>query len=64
MQEGTYSNRHIMLFLNSNAPLRTDENFNNRIQEDHHTRVSPFESIQLSMVSQFPLDDSASSSCV
>lgn len=55
MQEGTYSNRH-MLFLESTAPLRTDENFKNRIQEDHHTGVSAFESIQLPMVSRFPLD--------
>lgn len=56
MQEGTYLNHH-MLFLESNAPLRTDENFKNRTQEDHHTGVSPFESIiQLSMVSRFPLD--------
>lgn len=55
MQEGTYSNHH-MLFLESTAPLRTDANFSNRVQEDHHTGVSPFESIQLSMVSRFPLD--------
>lgn len=55
MQEGTYSNHH-MLFLESTAPLRTDEDFKNRIQEDHHTGVSPFESIQLPMVSRFPLD--------
>lgn len=55
MQEGTYSNHH-MLFLESTAPLRTDQNFKNRIQEDHHTSVSPFESIQLPMVSRFPLD--------
>ncbi|KYN10883.1 hypothetical protein ALC57_16983 [Trachymyrmex cornetzi] len=55
MQEGIYSNHH-MLFLESTAPLRTDLNFNNRVQEDHHTGVSPFESIKLGMVSQFPLD--------
>lgn len=55
MQEGTYSNHH-MLFLESTAPLRTDLNFNNRVQEDHHTGVSPFESIKLGMISQFPLD--------
>jgi len=44
MQEGIYSNRH-MLFLESTAPLRTDQNFNDRVQEDHHTGVSPFKSI-------------------
>jgi len=44
MQEGTYLNHH-MLFLESNALLRTDENFKNRTQEDHHTGVSPFKSI-------------------
>ncbi|XP_070516695.1 uncharacterized protein [Cardiocondyla obscurior] len=56
MQEGTYSNHH-MLFLESTALLRTDQNFKNRTQEDHHTGVSPFESIiQLPMVTRFPLD--------
>lgn len=55
MQEGTYSNHH-MLFLESTAPLRSDQDFSNRVQEDHHTGVSPFESIQLPMVSRFPLD--------
>lgn len=55
MQEGTYSNHH-MLFLESTATLRTDENFYNRVQEDHHIGASPFESIQLPMVSRFPLD--------
>jgi len=55
MQEGTYSNYH-MLFLEFNASLRTDENFKNRAQEDHHTGISPFELIYLPMVSRFPLD--------
>ncbi|XP_011684334.1 PREDICTED: uncharacterized protein LOC105447823 [Wasmannia auropunctata] len=54
-QEGTYCNHH-MLFLESTASLRTDQNFKDRVQEDHHTGVSPFELIHLPMVSRFPLD--------
>ncbi|XP_025264908.1 uncharacterized protein LOC112638527 isoform X1 [Camponotus floridanus] len=45
-----------MLFLNSSAALRTDENFIKRIDENHHTGTSLFEEADLGMVSQFPLD--------
>jgi len=45
-----------MLFLEFNAPFRTDENFKTRAQEDHYTGISPFELIHLPMVSRFPLD--------
>ncbi|XP_025154467.1 uncharacterized protein LOC112588511 [Harpegnathos saltator] len=38
MQEGIYLNHH-MLFLESTTPLRTDDNFKARVQEDHHTGV-------------------------
>ncbi|XP_025075174.1 uncharacterized protein LOC112552922, partial [Pogonomyrmex barbatus] len=38
MQEGTYSNHH-MLFLKSSAPLRTDDNFKNRVQEHHRKEI-------------------------
>jgi len=54
LQEGMFDN-HRMLFLELDSPPRTDENFKNRLQEDHHTGTSPFESI-LPMVSRFPLD--------
>ncbi|KYM96515.1 hypothetical protein ALC62_12824 [Cyphomyrmex costatus] len=38
MQEGTYFNHH-MLFLESNALLRTDDNFKNRVQEHHYMHL-------------------------
>lgn len=53
-EEGTFSN-HRMLFLKNDAPLRTDENFKNRLQDDHHMGTSPLEEI-IPMVSRFPLD--------
>ena len=54
-EEGDYKD-HRMLFLNINAALRTDQNFIDRIDEDHHTGESPFEEAGIGMVSQFPLD--------
>ena len=45
-----------MVCLNENAPLRTNENFRNRIQSDHHRGCSPFEKLSVDMVQQFPLD--------
>ncbi|XP_067203262.1 uncharacterized protein [Linepithema humile] len=54
-EEGEWINGR-MLFLNKNAPLRTDETFLLRQNEDHHLDNSPFENIALKMVTQFPLD--------
>lgn len=45
-----------MLFLNHNCSLRTDESFHLRKNAEHHTGISPFERIQLPMVTTFPLD--------
>lgn len=45
-----------MLFLNENAPLRTDEKFCLRHNEDHHLNDSPLGNIRLKMITQFPLD--------
>lgn len=42
--EGEYLN-HRMVFLNEVAPLRTDYNFRNRVNEDHHVSISPFENL-------------------
>lgn len=55
MQEGDYNN-HQMLFPEINAKLRTDENFINQKNEEHHYGRSIFERVNLGMVSQFPLD--------
>ncbi|CAD6208892.1 GSCOCG00012762001-RA-CDS, partial [Cotesia congregata] len=54
-EEGDYKD-HRMLFLNVNAPLRTDQNFIDRIDEEHHIGQSPFEEASIGMASQFPID--------
>ncbi|XP_011865215.1 PREDICTED: uncharacterized protein LOC105560585 [Vollenhovia emeryi] len=54
-EEGEWRDNR-MLFLNEYAPLRTDESFLLRHNEDHHMNDSPFENIALKMVTQFPLD--------
>lgn len=53
--EGDYLN-HRMVFLDEDAPLRTDINFRNRDNEDHHVSISPFENLPVDMVNNFPLD--------
>lgn len=55
MQEGEYIS-HRMIFPNLNAELRTDKNFVERKNDDHHNGTSIFEEVNLGMVSQFPLD--------
>ncbi|XP_011861674.1 PREDICTED: uncharacterized protein LOC105558539, partial [Vollenhovia emeryi] len=52
-EEGEWRDNR-MLFLNENAPLRTDESFLLRHNEDHHVNDSPIENIALKMVTQFP----------
>lgn len=53
--EGDHNN-HRMLFLETNYPLRTDKSFEDRETPDHHTGISPFETISIPMVTSFPLD--------
>lgn len=53
--EGDYCDRR-MVFLNENAPLRTDSTFRNRDNEYHHISISPFEDLPINMVNNFPLD--------
>lgn len=55
MQEGQYIS-HRMTFRDLYAKLRTDKNFIERENEDHHNGISIFEGINIGMVSQFPLD--------
>lgn len=43
-------------FPTLDAPLRTDESFNNESDEDHHIGPNPLKQLSLGMVSQFPLD--------
>ncbi len=54
-QSGVYSN-HRMTFPEKNAPRRTDENFKDLSDEDHHRGVSPFTELNIGMVSCFPHD--------
>lgn len=44
------------VFLERDCILRTDENFQQRTQIEHHLDNSPFEEVGLGMVTQFPLD--------
>ena len=49
--------RNRQVFLCDNAPLRTDESFQNRNQPEHHKYTSPLErDLQCGMVSMFRLD--------
>lgn len=54
-QEGEYV-EHRVTFPEMNAPLRTDESFRLRLNEEHHKKRSILETLEIGMVSQFPLD--------
>lgn len=53
-QQGVWKGR--MTFPETDATLRTDEDFNNMIDEDHHVGPSPLKDLSIGMVTQFPLD--------
>lgn len=53
--EGDYIN-HKMVFLDENAPLRTNNNFRARENEEHHINNSPFDNLDVNMINNFPLD--------
>ena len=54
-EEGDFI-KNRMVFLNESAPLRTNESFRNRSQEEHHHGISPFEALSIDMVKQFLID--------
>ena len=54
-QKGQYVN-HRMTFPETNAPLRTDAQFDQMIDVEHHIGRSPFLNTNLGLVTQFPLD--------
>ena len=45
-----------MTFSEIDAPLRTDENYRNRVNREHHTGRTPLKDLQVNLVAQFPLD--------
>ncbi|WAR11984.1 hypothetical protein MAR_026164 [Mya arenaria] len=54
-QKGLYVN-HRMTFPDTNALLRTDVQFNEMANEEHHKGRSPFLDTNLGLVTQFPID--------
>ncbi|KYN02340.1 hypothetical protein ALC62_06834 [Cyphomyrmex costatus] len=55
IQESEYLHNRV-LFTDLDSSERTDDNFHRRSYEEHHIGNSPFELINLKMVTQFPLD--------
>jgi hypothetical protein len=51
---GEYDNK--VFFPVTNCPLRTDQAFDDRIDEEHHTNPCPLKPLPLGFVSQFGLD--------
>lgn len=47
-----------MSYPNITAPLRTDTEFRNRTDSDHHNKTSPLEELPINMVDDFPVADS------
>lgn len=54
IQTGTWMGK--MVYKESADSLRTDESFQQMLDEDHHLEQSPFSSTSIGLVSQFPLD--------
>ena len=54
-QEGVYTD-HRVVFPDTGAPLRTDEDFSQFTNEEHHLGTTPLQRTSLGMVSGFPLD--------
>lgn len=55
IQEGTYL-EHRMAFLENDSPLRSDESFRAKIQEDYHKGKSPLELLPINIVNTVSLD--------
>lgn len=47
---------HKMTFPDTKSKLRTDDDFQNMTDEDHHLGPSPLRDLSIGMVTQFPLD--------
>lgn len=55
IQEGEYIKNRVT-FPEINAPLRSDESFARKLDDDHHRGTSILETLNIGMVSQFPID--------
>ena len=55
VQKGLYVN-HRMTFPEKEASQRTDDKFDRMLYEEHHRGDTPLRSLDLGLVSQFPLD--------
>ena len=53
-QEGEWEGK--VIYPDTNAPLRTDAQFNEMVDEEHHLGPSPLRSLPIEMISQFPID--------
>lgn len=54
---GEYYDTHRMSFPRTDCPLRTDESFRRRADEDHHNGTSPLEALPIDMVKDFVIAD-------
>jgi len=54
-EEGTFINGKVV-FLENNGQLRNDTSFQNKLDKEFHKGVSPFEKLNMGLVSQVPLD--------
>lgn len=54
-EEGTFIQNR-MTFLDTNAPLRTDESFRNKLDENYHKGDSPLELLPINIVNSVCLD--------
>lgn len=55
VQKGSSVNRRVV-FLETQAKVRTDESFKLKIQEKHHLGTSPLLNLNIGLVTQVPLD--------
>ncbi|XP_018399619.1 PREDICTED: uncharacterized protein LOC108777277, partial [Cyphomyrmex costatus] len=54
-EEGTFVNGKVV-FLENNVQLRNDVSFKNKLDDEFHKGISPFEKLNMGLVSQVPLD--------
>lgn len=55
MVEGEYR-KHRMTFLEVNAPLRTDDSFRAKSDNEYHKGICPLERLPIDMIKDVPID--------